>query len=92
MAEISTASWKEPYQQALHETDKQKLAEMVQAAEAAIFRRFQELTHSPDHHEERRALDQASDQLLSLKVNQLGWPPVVSEYPFRLPNRELRRS
>jgi hypothetical protein len=76
MSDTSTISWKEAYEKALRETDKQKLGELVLSAEAAIFRRYQELAPSSNHHEERRSMNAASEQLLSLKVNRLGWPPV----------------
>jgi hypothetical protein len=46
------------------------------AAEAAIFRRYQEIAPSDNHHEERRSMKEATDDLLEMKVNQLGWPPV----------------
>jgi hypothetical protein len=77
MAEIHpTSSWKEVYEKTRHETDQQKLGELVLAAEAAIFRRYQEIAPSDNHHEERRSLKEATDNLLAVKVNQLGWPPV----------------
>jgi hypothetical protein len=77
MAEIHpTTSWKEVYEKARQETDQQKLGELVLAAEAAIFRRYQEIAPSDNHHEERRSLKEATDYLLAVKVNELGWPPV----------------
>jgi len=76
MVEIGTTSWKSTYERTRHETDKQKLGELVLAAEAAIFRRYQELESSANHHEERRSMKEATDDLLEMKVNQLGWPPV----------------
>jgi len=76
MSETGTTTWKEAYEKALRETDKQRLGELVLSAEAAIFRRYEELAPSSNHHEERRSMTAASEQLLSLKVNQLGWPPV----------------
>jgi hypothetical protein len=76
MVEITATSWKEVYEKTRHETDQQKLGELVLAAEAAIFRRYQELASSANHHEERRSLKEATDDLLEMKVNQLGWPPV----------------
>ena len=48
-------SSKEPYRQALKESDEQKLTELVQAAEHAIVLRLQELENSTDHHEEERS-------------------------------------
>jgi len=76
MAEIGTTSWKEVYERTRQETDQQKLGELVLAAEAAIFRRYQEIAPSANHHEERRSMKEATDHLLALKVDQLGWPPV----------------
>ena len=76
MVEISATSWKEVYEKTRQETDKQKLGELVLAAEAAIFRRYQEIAPSPNHHDECRSMKEATDYLLALKVNQLGWPPV----------------
>ena len=76
MVEITTTSWKEVYEKTRQETDKQKLGELVLAAEAAIFRRYQEIAPSPNHHDERRSMKEATDDLLEMKVNQLGWPPV----------------
>jgi hypothetical protein len=59
LSEASNArlvSWKEPYLAALKESDKEKLTELVYAAEEAIFHREQELTGSDDHHAERLEL------------------------------------
>jgi hypothetical protein len=46
------------------------------SAEAALFRRYQELARSSNHHDERLSMNTATEQLLFIKVNQLGWPPV----------------
>jgi proteasome lid subunit RPN8/RPN11 len=76
MVEIGTTSWKEIYERARQESDKEKLGELVLAAESAIYRRYQEIESSANHHDERRSMQDATDYLLALKVNQLGWPPV----------------
>ena len=76
MSESHTTCWKEVYEKNRHETDQHKLRELVLAAEAAIFRRYQEIAPSSNHHEERRSMKAATDHLLALKVNQLGWPAV----------------
>ena len=76
MVENTATSWKEAYEKTRHESDQQKLGELVLAAEAAIFRRYQEIAPSDNHHEERRSMKEATDDLLEMKVNQLGWPPV----------------
>lgn len=54
-------SWKEPYRQALKESDEQKLTELVQAAEYAIVLRLQELVRY------------SSDWLVWLHWRVLGW-------------------
>ena len=76
MLEITATSWKEVYEKTRQETDKQKLGELVLAAETAIFRRYQEIAPFSNHHDERRSMKEATDYLLALKVNELGWPPV----------------
>ena len=58
-------SWKQPFLQALRESDKQRLGELVLAAEHAIILRQQELKHSSDHHEERSEMQVAIAALLS---------------------------
>ena len=46
MQDSYPTSWKEPYRQALKESDPQKLTELVHAAEYAILLRLQELENS----------------------------------------------
>ena len=70
----SYTSWKQPYLEVLYETDKTRLAELVYAAEEAIFRRGQELSSSADHHEERNELKEASANLMAVQIHKLGWP------------------
>jgi hypothetical protein len=70
----SYTSWKQPYLEAQNETDKNKLTELVYAAEEAIFRRMLELSGSADHHEERSELKEASAALMAIQVHKLGWP------------------
>jgi hypothetical protein len=55
--------WKEPYHQALKESDGQKLTELVHAAEYAIVLRLQELENSTGHGEERAEMKHASADL-----------------------------
>lgn len=68
--------WKEPYRQALKESDPQKLTELVQAAEYAIVLRLRELENSMDDHEERSEMKRAAADLLVIKTYKLGWPGV----------------
>jgi hypothetical protein len=69
-----TLSWKRPFLQALEESDKQKLGELVNASENAIFLRQQELKNSSDHHEERSEMNVAELALLTIKTHKLGRP------------------
>jgi hypothetical protein len=59
--------WQPEYKAALLELDPKKLLERVQAAEAAVFNRLQELAHSdnPDHKAERQTIQ---DALANLRV------------------------
>jgi hypothetical protein len=68
------SSWKEPYHQALKESDPQKLTELVHAAEYAIVLRLQELENCTDHQEERAELKRATADLLVITAHKLGWP------------------
>jgi hypothetical protein len=70
------SSWKEPYHQALKESDPQKLTELVHAAEYAIVLRLQELENCTDHQEERAELKHATADLLVITTYKLGWPAV----------------
>ncbi|MFZ0584287.1 MAG: hypothetical protein WAN72_21970 [Candidatus Acidiferrales bacterium] len=68
--------WKEPYRQALKESDPRKLTELVQTAEYAIVLRLQELENSTDNPEERAEMKHATADLLVIKTYKLGWPGV----------------
>ena len=68
----SRPSWKQPFLQALRETDKQRLRELVLAAEHAIILRQQELGNSSHHHEERSEMQVAIAALLTVSVYKLG--------------------
>jgi hypothetical protein len=74
--ELGSRPWQEWYEKARVEPDKEKLGELVLTTESAIYARFQELENSPNHDEERNSMRAATEHLLSLKVNRLGWPPV----------------
>jgi hypothetical protein len=76
MNHTGATGWTEPYEKAVNETGNERLCELVHEAEAAIYERLQELQSSADRHEEIRAIREATERLLSLKVTRLGWPPV----------------
>jgi hypothetical protein len=67
MSDIKFASWKELLLKALGETDPEKLAQLVPEAELAMFKRQQELNHSPQHSEELSAMPIASEALRVVK-------------------------
>ena len=76
MPDSYPTSWKEPYHQALKESDEQKLTELVHAAEFAIVLRLQELENSTDNQEERAEMKRVAEDLLAIKTYKLGWPAV----------------
>ena len=61
-------------QQALKESDEQKLTELVKAAAYAIVVRLQELENSTDNQEECVEMKRAAADLLVIKTYKLGWP------------------
>jgi hypothetical protein len=65
--EILYPHWQNEYQAALVEVDHEMLAERIEEAEAAIFRRLQELSQNSDHHTERQVIEDALQSLRYLK-------------------------
>jgi len=63
--------WQQYYQDALLETDQEKLSERVQSAESAIRLRLRALRTSSDGHFERRTLAEAANRLSALKRETL---------------------
>jgi len=53
------------------------------AIESALASRAQELSKSPEHHEERSEMAAANAALLSIKIHKLGWPPVSARDGLR---------
>jgi hypothetical protein len=74
MPDCDSPSWKQSYLEALKETDKAKLADLAYAAEEAIFFRLGEIEGSTDHYEERNDLKAACAELMTIRVEKLGWP------------------
>jgi hypothetical protein len=66
--------WQKIFQEALVEVNPEKLKEKIAESEAAIFQRLQALQPGPDHVEELRALQDASNALLVLKREVLKFP------------------
>ncbi len=64
--------------QALLETDKEKLTELLQGAERVMTQRAQELLNSSNHHEERGEMDTALAALLCMKSDKPGRPAAAA--------------
>lgn len=66
--------WQHEYLAALVELDPKTLFERVTAAETAIFNRLQAISHNPDSHAERQAIE---DALVGLRILKKGesWIP-----------------
>jgi hypothetical protein len=74
-------TWQASYLATLNESNKEKLTELVHAAETAILLRVQELAGSDNHHDERLELKAACEGLLFIQVNKLGWPAGLPSKP-----------
>lgn len=72
--EILYPTWQNEYQAALVELDRAKLSQPVAAAEAAIFKRLQQLSQSSDDFAERQVIQDALNSLRVLKRDELGFP------------------
>jgi hypothetical protein len=71
--------WQSLYDATSVETDRGKLLALINQVEAAIMNRAQELALETDHTEERAAMAQASQTLLAIKTEKLGWPPIETK-------------
>ena len=70
--EILYSGWQKEYQAALLEVDPAKLGSRIEAAEAAIDRRLQQLSQNSDHHVERQVIEDALRSLRFLKRKKSG--------------------
>jgi hypothetical protein len=73
--------WERPLLEAQLETDLEKVAKNVEAAETAIFLRQSELRDLPDGQQEIEALNQAARDLLRIETEKLSWPPLELNGP-----------
>ncbi len=71
-----TSSWRQLYRRAQSAKEIEEITQAVSDAEDAIFERWQQLGNSSGnlHVEESRELQEASDGLLAIKTQKLGWP------------------
>ena len=67
------SEWEKLYQAVLVETDRDRLTDLVAAAESAIARRRQELTKCEGDGDERDAIEVAAEEILDIKTARLGW-------------------
>ena len=59
--------WQNEYEAALLELDNKVLQELIDAAEAAIHRRLQQLSQDSNHHTERHVINDALASLANLR-------------------------
>jgi hypothetical protein len=74
MPDHNTFDWQSIVHEALVELNPEKLKAKVAQAEEAIFNRLQALDKDPQNAEERHALQDASNTLLTLKREVLKFP------------------
>jgi hypothetical protein len=67
MSEGKSQPWFELYASAVLELEPERLVERVDAAEAAIHGRLQDLQYDSDHHEERQLIEDAKRTLSFLR-------------------------
>jgi hypothetical protein len=72
--EILYPHWQNEYQAALLADDHEMLAERIEEAETAIYKRLQELSQNSDHHTERQVIEAALQSLRLLKKQGTGLP------------------
>ena len=67
MSDLRLVSWKEIFQKAVEESDREQQGFLVQQADLAIFQRQQKLYNCVQHREELNALNAATETLRLLK-------------------------
>jgi hypothetical protein len=72
--EVQFPDWQPQMNAALLETDPQKIHERAMAAEGAIFLRQQALVNCPNGEAERRAIRDAIEAFLVVRVEKLNYP------------------
>ena len=79
MSELKFVSWKEIFEKAIEETDRDKLAQLVQQADLAIFHRQHKLYNCDRYREELSAMNAATEAFRVIKhatrvLEKSGWP------------------
>jgi len=67
MSDLKFVSWKEIFQKAVEESDREQQGFLVQQADLAIFHRQQKLYNCVQHREELNALNAATEALRVVK-------------------------
>jgi hypothetical protein len=83
MSDGNGTDWPRLLQEVLAETDLQSLRKKADALEAALYFRSQELQKNPGVPGEQEAMKRASQTLLCLRVERLGYPK--EPLPFKHP-------
>jgi hypothetical protein len=71
---VKYPQWQTPCQEALLETEKEKLREKVLLVEWKVFESLQQISFESTHHEERRTIANGLNALLELKHEKLRYP------------------
>jgi hypothetical protein len=66
--------WRELYQAARIETNRNVLELLMDDTETAMWKRLRELDRGTNGTAERREIELASQELLSMRITKLGWP------------------
>ena len=66
----------------LQQTEPQKSKEHLAQLEDAMWERLQELERESSPYVERAAIQAASNKLLGMKTDKLGFPPIKAAWPF----------
>lgn len=73
-SEILYPEWQNEYEAALEEQEPAKLKARIEAAEAAIYNRLQQISQNSDHHTERHVIEDALTSLRTMQRDVLGFP------------------
>jgi hypothetical protein len=69
VAELLLAEWQTAYQEAMNETDAEKLIARICVAESALFLRLQQMPYGPTHRDEAMAIYDAVHCLRLLRCD-----------------------
>jgi hypothetical protein len=72
MGDLGPVLWQEAFIRAVHETDRETLARLIDEAERAICVRRRQLANPADYRHEVRAMDLSKQALDAIKVQKLG--------------------